>query len=247
MIGRRLSVTAALSLGGAAVLFGVAAPPENCPDITAEQTQDAAMLAADWIVDNQQPDGRWLYEYDRERDRDSLDYNEVRHAGVMTSLYQAAARGHDGALESADTGLEWAEDQLVVRDEWIGMTDSRSISLGTNALMVAALAERREFTGDTQHDDLMRGLAQLIADQTEPSGALLAYYDLGPDQPRPETYSIYYTGEAQWALSRMHHAFPDEGWDDPADRMLNYMATVRDDVEDIWPPLADHWSGYGLS
>ena len=25
------------------------------------------------------------------------------------------------------------------------------------------------------------------------------------------------------------------------------MATVRDDAEDIWPPLADHWSGYGLA
>ena len=28
------------------------------------------MLAADWIVDNQQPDGRWLYEYDRATDDD---------------------------------------------------------------------------------------------------------------------------------------------------------------------------------
>ena len=243
MIRRRLAATTGLTLGATAIMFGVAAPPERCPTITPDETRAAAMLATDWIVDNQNPDGTWLYEYDRSTRTLTDDYNEVRHAGVMTALYQAAARGHERALVSADRGLEWAEQHFVVRDEWIGMTDSRSISIGTNALMVAALAERRELTGDTQHDDLMRGLARLIADQTEPSGALLAYYD----RPRPETYSIYYTGEAQWALSRMHHAFPDEGWDGPADRMLHYMATARDDVEDIWPPLADHWSGYGLA
>ena len=234
-------------LGAGALAFGVAAPPERCPDITVDTTRAAAAAAVDWIVDNQRPDGTWLYEYDRSTDTVSDDYNEVRHAGVMTSLYQAAARGYDGAAESGDRGLAWAMDHLVERHGWIGLTDSDTVQAGSNALLLAGLAERREFTGDTTHDELMAGLARFITSQTEPNGALLAYYDLGPDRPRAETYSIYYTGEAQWALARMHLAFPDGGWGDVADRMLHYMATVRDDVEGVWPPLADHWAGYGLA
>jgi hypothetical protein len=247
VIARRFSVTAGLTLGGAAILFGVAAPPENCPTITPTQTHDAAMLATDWIVDNQTDDGRWLYEYNRSTGHVSPDYNEIRHAGVMSSLYQAAARGHDGALASADRGLEWALDHLVEFGDWVAVTDSRSVSAGTNALLLAGLAERRIDTGDAIHDDLMRRLARFLADQTESSGALLAYWDLVPEQARADTYSIYYTGEAYWALGRLHRLFPDEGWGEVADRMGHYMATVRDDVEDVWPPLADHWAGYGLA
>jgi hypothetical protein len=245
--GRRLAATAGVLLGAGALAFVVAAPPERCPDITVEETRAAATAAVDWLVDNQNPDGTWLYEYDRSTDTVLDDYNEVRHAGVMTSLYQAAARGYEGALESADLGLEWALAHLVERDEWIGMTDSSSVQAGSNALLLAGLAERRELTGDPSFDELMAGLARFITDQTETSGALLAYYDLGPDRPRADTYSIYYTGEAQWALARMHLAFPEDGWGDVADRMLHYMATVRDDVEEVWPPLADHWAGYGLA
>lgn len=245
--GRRLGATAAVLVGAGVLAFGVAAPPERCPDITVDETRAAAAAAVGWLVDNQHADGTWLYEYDRRTDTVSDDYNEVRHAGVMSSLYQAAARGYEGAMESADRGLEWAAGHLVERHGWIGMTDSDAVQAGSNALLLAALAERREHTGDTTHDELMAGLATFLAEQTQPNGALLAYYDLGPDRPRPDTYSIYYTGEAQWALARMHLAFPDDGWDEVADRMLHYMATIRDDAEEVWPPLADHWAGYGLA
>jgi small neutral amino acid transporter SnatA (MarC family) len=246
-IARRLTVTAGLTLGAGALVFTAAAPPESCPDITPEATRAAAGSAVGWLVDNQNDDGTWLYEYDRGTDTVSDDYNEVRHAGVMTSLYQAAARGYDGALESADRGLAWALDSTVERNGWIGLTDSDAVQAGSNALLLSALVERRLLTGDDRYDDIMVGLATFLTDQTEPSGALLAYYDLEPDQPRAGVYSIYYTGEAYWALGRIHRAFPDAGWGEFADRMGAYMATVRDDVEDIWPPLADHWSGYGLA
>ena len=103
-----LAATTATTLGAGVMIFGVAAPPEHCPDVSTAEVESAAIAATDWIVDNQQPDGRWLYEYDRSVDVDIDDYNIVRHAGVMSSLYQAGARGVDGATESADRGLEWA-------------------------------------------------------------------------------------------------------------------------------------------
>jgi hypothetical protein len=244
---RQLAVSGVTLVGATALVFGVGAPPERCPDLTVAELEGAAEGAVGWLVDNQQPDGRYLYEYDRSTDVASDDYNIVRHAGVMSSLYQAAARGYDGALESADRGLDWILDQRVDRNGWIGVTTSSNVQAGTNALLVAALAERRELTGDTSLDGELAGLARFLVDQTEPSGALLAYYDLEPDRPRAGSYSIYYTGEAYWALGRMHRAFPDDEWGAVADRIGAYMATERDEAEDVWPPLADHWSGYGLA
>lgn len=244
---RRVATLLGGTLGAGVLMFGAGAPPERCPDLTPSSLRAAATSAADWLIDNQQPDGTWLYEYDRVRDRAVDDYNIVRHAGVMSSLYQAAARDIDGALESADRGLMWALDNVVEREDWAGVTTTSTIQAGTNALLLAALVERRLMTGEETYDVFMGNLARFLDRQVEPSGALLAYYDLGPDQARPETYSIYYTGEAYWALGRLHRVDPTAGWGATADRMGEYMATVRDDVEDIWPPLADHWSGYGLA
>ena len=64
---------------------------------------------------------------------------------------------------------------------------------------------------------------------------------------RRESRSKYYTGEAYWALARLHLLFPDDGFGAVADRIGNYLATQRDDVEGHWPPIPDHWVAYGLS
>jgi len=249
-VGRRLALTPALTLAAAALTFGVAAPPERCPAITAADVETAAASTVAWIVDNQQTDGTWLYEYDRVTGRTETfaagDYNVVRHAGVMTSLYQAAGRGMPGALESADRGLAWALEHSVERHGWVGITTSDAVQAGTNALMVAGLVERRLLTGDEGYDPLLEQLGRFLVGQVEPTGAVLGYYDLEPDRPRPDVRSIYYTGETWWALARLHRAFPAAGWGEVADRIGYYLATERDDAENLWPPLADHWSGYGL-
>lgn len=249
-ITRRLLATPALVLGAAAITFGAAAPPEHCPTVTAADVDAAARATTAWIVDNQQPDGTWLYEYDRATGRAEYygtgDYNIVRHAGVALALYQAAGHGHQGALESADRGLAWALDHTVERNGWIAVTTEPYVQAGTNALLVAALAERRQLTGDSTYDDVMAGLGTFLTAQLESNGALLAYYDLEPDAPRAGVHSIYYSGEAWWALARLHRTFPDAGWGAAANLLGNYLATERDAAEDLWPPLADHWSGYGL-
>ena len=134
---RRLANALGATVAATALAFGVGAPPERCPDITVTDVEQAAGAAAGWIIDNQLPDGTWLYEYDRDTDVATDDYNVVRHAGVMSSLYQSAARGIEGAQESADLGLAWALDHVVERDDWMGVTTGSNIQAGTNALMVA--------------------------------------------------------------------------------------------------------------
>lgn len=245
-LAARIAAPIVALLGMGVVVFSFGAPREHCPDITTDQLRAASTATVDWFVHNQNADGSWLYEYDHTTDQALDDYNLIRHAGVIQSLYVAHTYGIDGALESADRGMEFVEQRLVNGDGWVAFAEGSTASVGANALLVAGLVERRLDTDDDRYDDLTLQLGRLLADQTEPSGAVLARYDLTTNAPVPGEYSRYYTGEAYWALARLHLFDPDGGWGEISDRVGHYLATVRDEAEDIWPPLADHWAGYGL-
>jgi small neutral amino acid transporter SnatA (MarC family) len=229
------------------VSLGVVAPPERCPSVSAAELRRSAQSAVDWFVRNQKPDGSWLYLYDADQDASAAEYNEVRHVGATMGLYQAAAAGLPGALGSADRGTRWALDRLLERDGWAAVSAEGETVTGAAALLAAGLDIRREATGDTRYDDVLRRLGRFIVTQVEPSGAVLASYDPVRSAPVPGEYSEYYTGEAYWALARLHRTFPGEPWGEAADRIGAYLATARDKAEHRWPPIADHWAGYGLA
>jgi small neutral amino acid transporter SnatA (MarC family) len=241
---RRAGLTLALLL---ALAFVVLAPPEHCPSVSTGELRQSAQAAVDWFVRNQEPDGAWLYLYDTDDDSVPSEYNEVRHAGVTMGLYQAAAAGLPGALRSADRGTEWALDRLLRRDGWAALEGGGRVTTGATALLAAGLVIRREATGETRYDDVLDRLGRFLLAQTEPSGAVLASYDTARGAPVPGEYSKYYTGEAYWALGRLHRAFPSGGWGEAADRIGAYLATSRDDVEGHWPPIPDHWAAYGAA
>jgi small neutral amino acid transporter SnatA (MarC family) len=240
----RAGLTLALLL---VLALAVVAPPERCPSVTRTELRSSAQATVDWFVRNQEPDGTWLYLYDADDNSVSSEYNIVRHAGVTMGLYQAAAAGFPGALLSADRGTGWALDRLLYRDGWAALDWFGEIDTGASALMAAGLVIRREATGDARHDEVLRGLGRFLVAQTEPSGAVLATYDTSAGAPVAGEYSKYFTGEAYWALARLHRLFPGEGWGQAADRVGAYLTDSRDETEGYWPPVIDHWAAYGLA
>jgi len=97
---------------------------------TKEALYRAAVAGVDWIIRNQQPDGRFLYYYDaaadsrRDREHPKRDpetdpyYNLLRHGGgVITVLLHRALR-QAGMMQSADAGEGGGEieiDETLVR------------------------------------------------------------------------------------------------------------------------------------
>ncbi|HEX7097508.1 MAG TPA: hypothetical protein VF183_16610 [Acidimicrobiales bacterium] len=234
----------------AVVVRAVLLQPEQCGDPTVDALRRSADETVAWAVRTQQPDGRWIYRYDADADRDLGVYEWVRHAGLMMSLYQALTAGYEEAGHAADRGLDAIERSFVRHDGWVavgGTTRNSPLATGATALLLAGLVERREATGEPVHDQLMAGLARFLSQQVEPSGAVAAYWDPVTEAPVPRTYSPFFTGEAFWALARMHTAFPDAGWDEPARRIARYLATERDDAEDRFPDIPDHWASYGFA
>ena len=245
----RVASVAALWIGSFAGLRLSFLAPEDCPAIAAEEMEAAAVAAGEWIERAQGEDGRYVYEYDRHDDSIGPSYNIVRHAGVTMSLYQLARSGHPRLLGAADDGMAVMLDDLVPAGEGKALVEAGGTQarLGASALMAAALAQRRDATGDDRYDDELRALGRFLAKQITTGGQMLNLFDLTTGAAVPGETSRYATGEAAWALAQLHNLFPDEGWDVPAFEVLDYLATARDEVEGLdYAPWPDQWASYTL-
>ncbi|MGE3076015.1 MAG: hypothetical protein AB7N24_09030 [Dehalococcoidia bacterium] len=246
---RGLFFTLSVWLVGAAMIRATLLVPHQCPVVTPESAIFAANQSADWIERAQNPDGSYVYEYNRAEDYEPGGYNVVRHAGVTMSLYQLAAAGELSVLPAADRGLQFMIDNLYRHDDWAAFQDPSDggVQLGASALMLDGLMQRRLATGDTKYDELSHEVARaLLALQLE-DGSFLNRWDPRIDAPIPNERSKYATGEAFWGLTLMHRFFPDEGWDTYAFKTADYLALARDEYENQkFPPWADQWAAYGL-
>ena len=232
---------------GAAVMRLTLWAPEVCPPIERSEARLAATQAADWILRNQEEDGRFLYDFHRGRAESSDDYNLVRHAGVTMSLYQLVRAGELQLLGPADRGLAWMLDRLQPAGFGTAFAVGPEARLGASSLLLVSLAQRRLATDDPRHDVQMRELGGFIALQQRHDGSMLNLHDLRTGEPVPGETSVFATGEALWGLALLHEAFPHLGFDEPAWRTLDHLALRRDRDEGLVPPpWPDQWAAYSL-
>ena len=233
---------------GAAVMRLTLWAPEVCPPIARSEARLAAIQAGDWIVRNQEDDGRFLYDFHRGRDGSSGDYNLVRHAGVTMSLYQLVRSGELRYLDAAERGLAWMLQRLEpTGGGGLAFADTDRAKLGASSLLLVSLAQRRLATSDPQYDETMQRLGTFLLEQQRDDGSMLNLQDLRTGRPVPGETSVFATGEALWGMALVHEAFPELGFEGRAFRTLDHLATSRDLDEGIYPrPWPDQWAAYAL-
>ena len=218
--------------------------PEGCGQPSSGEVNEAAAAAVAWFAANIDDDGTFVYRYDRSESRLLGGYNDVRHAGVLLSLYQAESAGIEGAAEIADRGLTHVDGRLL--NTPIGPVFGRGASArsGSVGLLVAALDERRRATLAEDRDPLLLALGGTLSGVVNADGSVGASIDTTTGSTSGR--SPFFTGEVLWALARLHLTFPDEKFDEPALRVYRYLIEDRDRVESPWPPVSDHWGAYAL-
>ncbi len=227
--------------------------PQHCDPVTSTELDVAISQTASWALDNLTSDGQFLYRYDRTSGTDLGGYNIVRHAGMTNALYQLVLSEGQGSaspwMERTDASLGFLLERVV----WVApdvaaiQYAGNDAKLGAAGLAAAALVHRRLATGDTQHDDILRGLGRFFIGQIDDDGAVLGYFDLGAGRPIPGRYGQFATGEAAWSLAMLDAMFPGEGWGDGADRVIDYVVNHRRDVEALVLRQPDHWTAYALA
>jgi hypothetical protein len=234
----------------------VVALPERCGAPTAATVDGAVADTVTWFVNNQRPDGRWLYRYDGVADEDLGDYNWVRHAGVLLSLEQAARFGTGEVAEAAALSAErgW----VAVKREAVTVPTPQGegrllATTGGSALAGVAWAERRERTGDPSLDADLAAWVRLVAAQVQRDGSVLNQVDTTTGEGIPGTMGPFSTGQALFLMYRTARLVADHGvgiaddLETPARRIGEYIARYRADIEGFVPDTSDHWSAYGFA
>ena len=220
-------------------VVGLAVHPEDCGQPAPAELNKAASEAVEWFGANIADDGTFLYRYDRAEGESLGGYNDVRHAGVLLSLYQAESAGMKGAAEIAERGLGYVDEHLQPTPIGTVFGRGSTVRSGSIGLLVAALDERRAALAADDRDVLLFDLGRTLTAVVEADGSVGASIDVKTGSTSGR--SPFFTGEVLWALARLHLTFPDGGFDETALRVYRYLIEDRDRVESPWPPVSDHW------
>ena len=190
--------------------------------------KEQALNGADWIMNYQQDNGKFLYYYDAKEDNyvdhehptrteDNLYYNDLRHCGGCITLLRAYELTKDEKyLKSCQKGLDYIKSISVDYDEKGEVASyvflNKKAKLGGTGLILAAMMKYRIITGDKSNDEQIKKYVRHLISRVHDTGEMLGYY-IHPEvqsgrplinmtqEERKNTFSFYYPGEALLGLA----------------------------------------------
>ncbi len=229
---------------------GVAPAPVG-EEVPAEALRRSIELAAAYLNEHIDPNGRFEYRIDALGQPAEPRYNVLRHAGSIYGLGMYFDRSGDEATALTirlatgylrERHLQKLEDQpggyviFSLPGEEAG--EVREVKLGGCALALVAFLRAREIERDIVTMEALRGLARFILSMQRPDGS---FHSKWSEKQGFLTgfESLYYPGEAILGLTLLYQVDPDERWLRGAAEAAAYLVESRRGQELDLP--SDHW------
>lgn len=226
---------------------------------TAQDLRDASTLAGTYLARMVDANGRFLYLYDAARNASINDYNLLRHAGTLWSMFQIVAMNGDASVRaSAERGLDYMVRDFAWRDprhpdavflrEGHGGSRTGDVKLGACGLGILAFveAERAGVELSAERRAVMLGLGHGILAMQKPDGELRSYHT-PPGGKENTRRSVYYPGEAILALTELRVLDGDERWLEAATRAADFQVERRWNKFGVEMPVPpDAWLAQAL-
>lgn len=193
--------------------------------------------------------GKFRYGYFPCFDKEIDHYNILRHASTTYSMVEAYEVTKDLdlklAIESAlhylvNEGMEVVTGEDGVKRAFvIERVANDEIKLGANAHAILALSKYTTVTGNDKYKEEMNQLAEgILYFQQEKDGSFVHVLQY-PDLSVKDVYrTIYYDGEAAFALMRLYEIDENDKWLQATERAFDYFIEAKH-----WRH-GDHWLSY---
>ncbi len=208
-------------------------------------------LSMGYIDRNILENGRFKYRnnVNPEIKYDNDQYNSLRHAGVLYSMYLYEILGlenkyHDARLKASkyfvENYIKKIDDTRYAvisnpKEEELNINIAKSGASGIALCALANLYKEQEI-----ELDVIQGLGEFILSLQNEEGNIYAYYDLDKKEINKEAEAIYYPAEAAAGLMYLYEVDPQQKWLDAIKKTILYLVKTRKKM-DLDIPF-DHWS-----
>ena len=210
----------------------------------------AIHLAAKYIAENTNAEGRLAYERHPAVRMSPVRYNVLRHAGTIYAVrlyaqkYPEAPTFHAVQLRLAEyllthylREISGGMYTIASKPEEESLPEPQA-KLGAAGLALIGLSDlAAEGKADLK---ILRGLGDFLLFMQKKDGSFHSKYLYSVRDVDPEFHSLYYPGEAALGLLCLHDADPQEKWLLGAKRALLYLAELRKDQRPVRE--FDHWA-----
>ncbi|MEI9936725.1 MAG: prenyltransferase/squalene oxidase repeat-containing protein [Pseudomonadota bacterium] len=188
-----------------------AAYPRNFSeaDVTVTAVRNSVQSAARYLLRNQRKDGSFRYELNAVTGGESEEYNYPRHAGAAYFLARAGNQFHDPQLlRAGQRAGAFMKDRATLHcGAHACVGEGGQVDIGSSALALLAYVELlgggiEEFRAPALE------LAGFLRSQQRADGEFQHFYSVA-EQHSIDAQTEYYTGEAAFALARVHRVSGD--------------------------------------
>lgn len=188
-------------------------------------------------------DGSFVYGIYPRFDNDIDSYNIVRHASTLWSLICRYRLAPDETLaEEIDRTIAFMLDNVIYDSEgraYLYEEKEDEIKLGGCGVAVVALTEYMDVFGNEKYADVCRALGEGILTMLDRGEY---YHVLNGDFTRKEALrTVYYDGEATFALCRLYSLTGDPVWLDAAQSAVDHF------IAEDYTQYKDHWVAYSMN
>jgi len=207
-------------------------------------TLEIAHTGAECLANLIKKNGSFKYRYDSQEARPLKGYNVLRHAGAVWAMLDVYHNVSDKKiLDCCRQATHYLLDTYLRFYRSYNnacICENNTIKLGGNALSTLALISLFETTQDPFLLTIAERLAQFMVDQRMENNGLVhkRYFKSGKIS---KFHSMYYTGEALFALVALYRLTQQKYWYDAVRKIENELAPKNYGVKE-----QSHWMLYFL-
>jgi len=208
---------------------------------------DPVMIAAsEYLFSLIKPDGEFIYGYYPIFHKEIDNYNILRHAGSIWSLINLYRITRDEALiGKLNSAINYLIGGYLIHKSddvaYIFEKKSNEVKLGGNGLTIIMLTEYMDVFETDEYTGLVRDLANGILEMEDPNAGKYYHVLSYPDFSRKEEFrTIYYDGEATFALTRAYTYTKDEKY------LQGAKMAVENFIAEDYTKYRDHWVSYSM-
>lgn len=208
--------------------------------------RDVILKASEYLHGMLKPDGEYVYGYFPISGNEIDNYNILRHTGstwALINLYRMS--GDDSVVSSIDAAINYLVEGSIEHTStnaaYVIEQKAGEVKLGGNGLAVIMLTEYMDVFGTKEYVELVRALADGILNLQEEDGAYYHVLEYPGYAPKEQFRTVYYDGEATFALTRAYTYTGDQRYLEGAARAVEYF--IANDYE----KYRDHWVSYSMN